>query len=268
MYVSIDCGQVEAFSALLERGASLTPPKSRLPALHCAASLGHVALVQRLVAHGLSVNAQDALGDTPLHCAALAQQVRVVRALLALGANRSIRNAKQLRACDVARTPLLQALLSEDGVPASPPADKCEPGALAQRLDDGKCPAHTLSAEGEVYVLQRLLSCTPHARELVHVRDKVRSAALLPCRVLSALCSMDGLPCTWRAPPPLCARSWTRAQTYTPETRCACAVRLSCSQLLAAHVFLGWVDATLAVPPRKPYGRGEGAASAWRRGGG
>lgn len=180
---------MESLSALVERGASLSPIKSRQPPLLCAASLGHVSMVERLVALGVHVDSRDALGDSALHCAAAANHFRLVKALLRLGADPHARNAKGLTPRDVARSPLVSTLLethvtltptltpylTPNLTPSTDPLAAAS-SALAQRLDDGKGPAHLLASEGEAYALERLLASSLNASTLVALRDKVLHA--------------------------------------------------------------------------------------------
>src|SRR5579871_5025453 len=58
-----------------------------IEALHRAARAGHIAEVESLVSSGISVDAQDHLGATPLHDAAWAGETDTVKCLIRLGAN-------------------------------------------------------------------------------------------------------------------------------------------------------------------------------------
>ena len=58
----------------------------------CAAEQGTPELCTELIAGGLSANAQDAKGNTPLHIAAKSCNLEVARALCALGADVMARN--------------------------------------------------------------------------------------------------------------------------------------------------------------------------------
>ncbi|PVF90978.1 ankyrin, partial [Serendipita vermifera] len=77
-----------AVEILLENraDADATGPQG-LTALHYAASMGHLGIVQALISHGANVNFAKSGMDTPLQQAAMYGHHAVVRVLLQKGAN-------------------------------------------------------------------------------------------------------------------------------------------------------------------------------------
>lgn len=67
--------------------AKLVESPHRNEYIQGAAARGSLSLVQALVDHGISVNAQDREGTTALHAAAVEGQVEVTRYLISKGAN-------------------------------------------------------------------------------------------------------------------------------------------------------------------------------------
>src|SRR5438105_4971557 len=69
--------------------SSAQPPAmpTAAEALHSAVRTGKVEEVERLLKSGVSVNARDALGSTPLHDAAWAGDAEMVRVLVENGAD-------------------------------------------------------------------------------------------------------------------------------------------------------------------------------------
>lgn len=82
-------------------------------AIHCAAALGHDALLEALLLNG-EIDALDADGRTPLNVATRARQIASVKCLLNAGADVSIRDASGMAPLDVAiglKSPLLANLI-------------------------------------------------------------------------------------------------------------------------------------------------------------
>ena len=83
--------------------------------LHIAAALGCSGGVQVLLQHGADVNARNRDGaDTPLHLAAFAGHLQCVILLLQANADRGAVNSDGLKPCDVATSPVIKRLLSDD----------------------------------------------------------------------------------------------------------------------------------------------------------
>ena len=70
--------------------------------LRSAAGIGNVALVEALLGQGVSLLVADPLASTPLHSAAAAGHVGLCRLLVAKGADKGVKNAKQLTAAELA----------------------------------------------------------------------------------------------------------------------------------------------------------------------
>jgi ankyrin repeat protein len=72
--------------------------------VRAASGTGHAALVDRLIAKGVSVLVADKKANTPLHLAASGGHADVCRALLRAGADQKAYNAQQNSARDLAQT--------------------------------------------------------------------------------------------------------------------------------------------------------------------
>ncbi|WP_081262376.1 ankyrin repeat domain-containing protein [Ralstonia solanacearum] len=70
-------------------------------------------MVHTLIEHGAKLNAQDAKGNTALHWAARTGNGAVLRSLLRSGADRCVRNAKDLYPRDVVKVPDEQGLSAD-----------------------------------------------------------------------------------------------------------------------------------------------------------
>lgn len=81
-------GDLVTLDMLLAAGiaAGSVEPGRRVTALHTAAAQGHGRIVERLLALGVDVNAQDVRGVTPLVAAVSAGHLHAVRMLLRAGA--------------------------------------------------------------------------------------------------------------------------------------------------------------------------------------
>lgn len=81
--------------------------------LHIRAALGHIEMVQALIAAGADVNAKDYDGATPLHLAAFRGRLEVVHALISAGANVDARMdaRRDIGADDYEATPLHKAAM-------------------------------------------------------------------------------------------------------------------------------------------------------------
>ena len=78
-------GHLEIFRALLEADVYLERTYER--ALASAAFNGHVNVVQFLFGQGISIEAKNKLGQTPLHLSTRSNRVNVVESLISSGAN-------------------------------------------------------------------------------------------------------------------------------------------------------------------------------------
>lgn len=94
-------GRVDAMKALIERGAQVD--RAGWAPLHYAASGPSAEAVALLLARGASVNARAPNGNTPLMQAARYGSEDSVRLLLQKGADRKLRNARDLDAAGYAR---------------------------------------------------------------------------------------------------------------------------------------------------------------------
>ncbi len=87
LHIAIAQGDADVALLLINSGADLEVPSELQGALalHLAAELGEVSIVEALLDHGAQVNSEDANGATPLVRAATTGQVGAVRALLDKG---------------------------------------------------------------------------------------------------------------------------------------------------------------------------------------
>ena len=117
-------------------------------ALHAAVRGDNIAEAQRLIDSGVSVNARDALGSTPLHDAAWAGDSKMVRFLIDRGADV---NARHLEA---GSTPLHYAILT--GRPAV--VNLLLDAGADQRIPyrDGDVAIHLAASRGNLQILQML----------------------------------------------------------------------------------------------------------------
>lgn len=104
LHWSAEAGQADCGRALLEIGFSPARQDSmgRTP-LAAAAHGGHPLCVAVLVDAGAEIDAADEDGDTPLMLAASTGHAECVALLMERGANADLRNARGLRAADIAR---------------------------------------------------------------------------------------------------------------------------------------------------------------------
>jgi ankyrin repeat protein len=172
-------GQQEALMLLLARGAKLTEQLAdEKGAIHVAATHDGEALIPVLVKLGLSVDAVDDAGRTPLHLAADRHCPEVITALVAAGAsvNREDRSGM---------TPLDHAVMGSDPLVLDA---LVEGGAVLGALD--AMPEAAL--RGSLQALRRLARDEPLSRvegglTLLHLaaraRDRELIAALVKSRV-------------------------------------------------------------------------------------
>ena len=95
-------GQVELCRQLIARDADVNKPG--WAPLHYAASSGNPELVQLLLDHYASIDAESPNGSTPLMMAARYGSADSVKLLLDSGADATIKNALGLSALDFAQT--------------------------------------------------------------------------------------------------------------------------------------------------------------------
>lgn len=109
--------RVDVARLLLQRGANALKSSRENSAIHCAAKIDRVDLIDLLVVHGADVNARNGGQTTPLHLASQHNHHGAVRRLLAAGARVAERDELQQTAlhvaaraghCDVVR-PLVDA---------------------------------------------------------------------------------------------------------------------------------------------------------------
>ena len=104
-------GQTEWLDKLLAHGASVDSPGTKVwTALHYAASGPEVSSVQLLLARGAQVNARSPNGSTPLMMAARYGPEDAVQLMLKQGADARLRNDLDLGAADFARQAGREAL--------------------------------------------------------------------------------------------------------------------------------------------------------------
>jgi len=104
-------GNLRAFSSLIQAGANrFTADRDKLGVLHCAASHGHLPIVQAMLdlGHHWVVNARDRNGDTPLFFAAAYGHLECVKLLLESGAdpNHQDRRIRTAAHCAAAKAQL------------------------------------------------------------------------------------------------------------------------------------------------------------------
>lgn len=89
-------GCVDCVRTLLDAGAKVNAPTTpdADTALHAAADLAVLEVLELLARHGADPNVQDALGITPLHVAARGASPAVLKALLGRGADVNARSAE------------------------------------------------------------------------------------------------------------------------------------------------------------------------------
>ena len=94
-------GQLDLCEQLIARQADVNKPG--WTALHYAASGGHAAIVQLLLAHYAYIDAESPNGSTPLMMAAMYGSPEAVKLLLDAGADAKLKNARGLTALDFAQ---------------------------------------------------------------------------------------------------------------------------------------------------------------------
>jgi ankyrin repeat protein len=183
----------------------------RMSLLHCLRD-GQEHLVRPLLALGLSIDVQDAEGNTPLHAAASARQAAVLKALVSNAADPSVRNKKGRTLLHVLRDgqehlvrPLLAHGLGIDVRDAS-----------------GNTPLHTAAAGGQADVLRLLVmnSADPSLRN-----HRGRDALL--CAVCSKVNTLV------RNPHPRCC---AMLRVHVHACMCLCAAGEQAWSLCAACV--------------------------------
>jgi len=134
-------GDLVTLDMLLEAGVApnSVEPRRRVTALHSAAAQGHGRIVQRLLALGVNVNAQDVRGVTPLVAAVSAGHLQVVRTLLRAGAHPDVVPAAAPTALVVAvqagNPQVVNELLAADANPALADAFGTTPVTAARRAN-------------------------------------------------------------------------------------------------------------------------------------
>eukprot|EP00735_Rhodelphis_limneticus_P002216 TRINITY_DN13013_c0_g1::TRINITY_DN13013_c0_g1_i1::g.11121::m.11121 TRINITY_DN13013_c0_g1::TRINITY_DN13013_c0_g1_i1::g.11121 ORF type:complete len:174 (-),score=26.56,sp/Q9UU77/YQMA_SCHPO/50.50/4e-27,Ank_4/PF13637.1/1.1e-08,Ank_4/PF13637.1/2.1e-10,Ank_4/PF13637.1/0.039,Ank_2/PF12796.2/1.1e-14,Ank_2/PF12796.2/0.016,Ank/PF00023.25/1.1,Ank/PF00023.25/2.1e-09,Ank/PF00023.25/0.054,Ank_5/PF13857.1/17,Ank_5/PF13857.1/1.6e-12,Ank_5/PF13857.1/0.21,Ank_3/PF13606.1/0.45,Ank_3/PF13606.1/1.2e-07,Ank_3/PF13606 len=100
IWVAASDGDMNAVKKYLENGISVDAkdPNGYTP-VHAAASYAHTDLLKYLISLGANVNIQDEEGDTPLHFCEDGESTKI---LLEHGADPSIRNSDDKTAADVA----------------------------------------------------------------------------------------------------------------------------------------------------------------------
>lgn len=83
---AVEAGDLPRVKHLIADVVQINEPDFFGLTLHVAAGLGHVEIVQELLAKGACVYKKDNDGDTPLHHAARRGHVGVIQALIAKGA--------------------------------------------------------------------------------------------------------------------------------------------------------------------------------------
>ncbi|MES2306863.1 MAG: ankyrin repeat domain-containing protein [Gemmatimonadota bacterium] len=101
-------GDTTAISVALGRGARIDSLDTRTNingrrALNWAVWFDQAETIRFLAKRGADINLANVTGFTPLHHAAENGSLAAARALVALGADRKLRTAEELRAADVAR---------------------------------------------------------------------------------------------------------------------------------------------------------------------
>lgn len=100
MYLSV-IGDTDRAKQLIQRGAQVN--RLGWTPLHYAASKGHIATAQMLIANKAIINAPAADGTTPLMMAALSGNAKLVQLLLDAGADATTLNLNKKDAADWAR---------------------------------------------------------------------------------------------------------------------------------------------------------------------
>ena len=102
LYEATRCGYVEVMKILLSTGCAEIEANSKCcpPALHIAASEGHVAGLQELLKNGADPNSRNYKGNTALH---RCSNTEIARLLIDYNADIKMRNRKGLRPIDSAR---------------------------------------------------------------------------------------------------------------------------------------------------------------------
>jgi truncated hemoglobin YjbI/ankyrin repeat protein len=83
--------------------------------LHKAARRGYVSAAEALLAHGATIDARDAKGQTPLRRAVNCRQLRIVRLLVRRGADPHAADRRWVTPLDVARTVEMKQALADAG---------------------------------------------------------------------------------------------------------------------------------------------------------
>lgn len=115
---SILKGDARRLEALLKESPLVdvnwaTPVERRTP-LHFAASTGNIAVIQVLLnVPSTNVDSQDHVGNTPLHLSVACEEFQVVKLLVKNGADLFLCNNHGNRALEYAKTPEIQAYLTE-----------------------------------------------------------------------------------------------------------------------------------------------------------
>mmetsp|Transcript_47049 Transcript_47049/g.112098 ORF Transcript_47049/g.112098 Transcript_47049/m.112098 type:complete len:348 (+) Transcript_47049:118-1161(+) len=118
---------------------------------------GDVDAVEELLAAGSTMDASDALGNSPLHLAAFNGHVKVVKMLLAAGADPNVQNGEQ-------DTPIYMAVLSNNMECVKVIAEKDVQFNCANV--EGFTPLHYAAGEGNLPITQYLVEaceCDPEA---------------------------------------------------------------------------------------------------------
>jgi len=148
-----DCiiqGNTEAVRLFLSAGMSPDKKNEGLPPLLEATRRGHSEIALALIDAGADVNVRDAYGVTAMMFAAICGSTEVIKRLIDAGADV---NAQDLDG----RSVLIEALTTENDIPASTIRSLVEAGAaLNIRISGGVTPL-MLAADGDPQVLQMLI---------------------------------------------------------------------------------------------------------------
>lgn len=153
-------GQLNVAGYLLVRGADVNLNRP----LHSAASAGHKAMVELLLARGANVNAVDGNSMTALHQAASKGFLSVTEALLAAKADPNLRDVSNQTPLNLAAKngfrPVAAALLARGADPNV--ASRVQPNSGQNSIEQGRAmigtPLHLAAARGDTALAALLLT--------------------------------------------------------------------------------------------------------------